>query len=354
MAKQNDLPPSSTVSGVVLDASGKPEANTVVAQRWVCENGVLSPDGPSMRTDENGRFSGNVSTFRFPIALMAVDAKGRLGQSMLLSKADLSSSLSFRLAPLEPVRMRVEVKQLPGYVETQEMEIYAQSPNPTNAKNPDQAFFLGFDNAKAPLRLPPGTYRLLVRTRTISYFQHAFTLPDQASGLDLGALEADASTEGMLFGHPIPEWHLLDSRGCLPTVKVSDFRGKWLLVEAWAYWCVPCVQEGIPALMKFSDEHKAYADRYSALAFHTYNSLERAKVASLADVDKLTASTKAKYWGGRDIPVPILLDQNDETAKLREIGAIPNVMLIDPNGVLVRTNDPYGYLDHELKSSVKK
>jgi thiol-disulfide isomerase/thioredoxin len=39
------------------------------------------------------------------------------------------------------------------------------------------------------------------------------------------------------------------------TVKLSDFRGKWVVVNYWATWCPPCVKE-IPELQTFHDAHR--------------------------------------------------------------------------------------------------
>ena len=41
------------------------------------------------------------------------------------------------------------------------------------------------------------------------------------------------------------------------TVKLSDFRGKPILIDFWATWCSPC-REAIPGIEKI---HKAYADK---------------------------------------------------------------------------------------------
>lgn len=37
--------------------------------------------------------------------------------------------------------------------------------------------------------------------------------------------------------------------------KLSEFRGKWVVVNYWATWCPPCQRE-IPDLVEFYDKHK--------------------------------------------------------------------------------------------------
>jgi len=38
-------------------------------------------------------------------------------------------------------------------------------------------------------------------------------------------------------------------------VRLSDFRGQWVVVNYWATWCAPCRKE-IPDLAKMNDERK--------------------------------------------------------------------------------------------------
>jgi thiol-disulfide isomerase/thioredoxin len=38
-------------------------------------------------------------------------------------------------------------------------------------------------------------------------------------------------------------------------VSLSDYRGKWVIVNYWATWCPPCLDE-IPDLVEFHEKHK--------------------------------------------------------------------------------------------------
>lgn len=107
-------------------------------------------------------------------------------------------------------------------------------------------------------------------------------------------------------------------------VKLSSLRGKYLLVDFWASWCVPCRQEN-PNVVK---AYKAYKDK----GFHIISvSLDRpgAKDKWLEAIRKdgltWTHVSDLKFW------------QND-IAKEYGIQAIPQNLLLDPSGKIIAKN----------------
>lgn len=96
-------------------------------------------------------------------------------------------------------------------------------------------------------------------------------------------------------------------------------KGKYLLVDFWASWCLPC-RAAMPHLAEMS---KKYADILNVVSIGVW---ENAK----ADNDKA-----AKEVG---ISWPHIYDADSLTVKKYSLQGVPTLMLVDPEGtILVRT-----------------
>lgn len=98
---------------------------------------------------------------------------------------------------------------------------------------------------------------------------------------------------------------------------LSALRGKWILVNFWATWCGPCLEE-MPGLERFS--HSSTARRMVILA------ISESHVSHKKIVDFLK-----KY----QITYTVLNDPFGEVADSYHVSGLPTTALISPNGHLM-------------------
>ena len=82
--------------------------------------------------------------------------------------------------------------------------------------------------------------------------------------------------------------------------------------------------------MKLWDKYEPLGDEFTIIAFHD----DRAK--TFEELDEKLADVIADRWDGRELPFPILLDATGKTLREYGISAFPTLLLIDPEGKLVK------------------
>jgi thiol-disulfide isomerase/thioredoxin len=123
----------------------------------------------------------------------------------------------------------------------------------------------------------------------------------------LAALSAFAFGQA---GSPAPELALKDIRG--RTLRLSDYRGKVVLLNFWATWCAPCRAE-MPDLVKWQREHKSRGLQVIGV---TYPPQELAEVRQFIRSIKVNypvamgrEETKALFDKGETLPVTVVIDR---------------------------------------------
>jgi peroxiredoxin len=110
------------------------------------------------------------------------------------------------------------------------------------------------------------------------------------------------------------EFSMKDLKG--QTHRLTDYRGKWVLVNFWATWCPPCQQE-TPELVALHNAHQAKDLVVLGVALDS-----RKK-----DVEKFVTKYQVSYTMG--------VGDYKMAAQLGEVEALPTTFLIDPTGKLV-------------------
>ena len=130
---------------------------------------------------------------------------------------------------------------------------------------------------------------------------------------------AGTSSAPAAVGSQAPDFSLKDING--KVVRLSDLRGKVVLLEFWATWCAPC-KETIPALIALD---KQYMGRDFALI-------------SIAMDEGSSAIKRLQEFSSRQkITYPVLMD-NQETSQAYNVRGVPVSFLIDKKGIIVKTH----------------
>jgi len=108
------------------------------------------------------------------------------------------------------------------------------------------------------------------------------------------------------------EFMLKDIQG--KTHRLADYRGKWLLVNYWATWCPPCLDE-IPELVSL---HNAHHEKDLQVIGIAIESGSEKKVADFA-----------KAHG---ISYPIVMGNRTVTDQIGAVEVLPVSFLYNPKG----------------------
>jgi thiol-disulfide isomerase/thioredoxin len=107
---------------------------------------------------------------------------------------------------------------------------------------------------------------------------------------------------------------LTDSNG--RAHRLSDYRGKWLIVNFWATWCPPCLEE-IPDLVALKEARKDVQVLGVAMEFQ-----DSKQVLQFAE--------------GMFVNYPIILGSNKDADQVGSVPGLPTTFFFNPKGKLVK------------------
>jgi thiol-disulfide isomerase/thioredoxin len=312
-----------TVSGKVVDSSGKPVAGVEVAWFWNAEDAAMKAYQPAV-SDAQGRFTLKVNDGGRPVAVLGLDKERKTGALVSVDKKSADNKVTLTLGPLVRVKGKFSCKELAelgGKLTWTNLYMLTADGSRIVGNASKEAAF--------DFVLPPGTYKMHGYGTDMKDVRQDLTLRSDQPVLDLQTIEAEPTVIARHKGKAPPAWHISDARGVKKEVQLADYKGKWVLVEFFTHWCGPCVAQSLPGLMDFYDEHKEHRGQFEILAVH----VQYAK--DFADYDDKMKNTRQNLWHGQDLPFPVLLDDSDQTIKAFGIRAFPTTILIDPEGKLV-------------------
>ncbi len=133
----------------------------------------------------------------------------------------------------------------------------------------------------------------------------------------VGALWGCAREEKpALEGNLAPDFTLKNLAG--QEVKLSDLRGKVVLVNFWATWCPPCREE-VPSMDRLN---RAMAGKpFQMLAI---------------SIDEGGKGAVESFFNKAGVTLPTLLDAGQKAGKRYGITGVPETFIVDKKGVILK------------------
>jgi peroxiredoxin len=116
-------------------------------------------------------------------------------------------------------------------------------------------------------------------------------------------------------GIPAPDFTFPGPNG--ERISLSDHRGKVVLVNVWATWCPPCVEE-MPSIEKLYKKFKG--EKFEILA---------------VSIDAEGAKAVAPFMKKHRLTFPALLDPEGTIKTAYRVTGVPESFIIDKGGILV-------------------
>lgn len=147
----------------------------------------------------------------------------------------------------------------------------------------------------------------------IAYF--AYTALSGGYGQDKALPENSSSQNGEK--QAAPDFTVYDNQG--NEVRLSDYKGKPVVLNFWASWCPPCKGE----MPHFNE---VYADEKDKVVF---------MMVDMVDGQRETQKKGQQYVSDQGYDLPVYFDNQQQAATTYGISSIPTTVFIDKDGNIV-------------------
>jgi peroxiredoxin len=184
----------------------------------------------------------------------------------------------------------------------------------------------------------PGSHRLLttvlrialslIVVASVGVSVHWLTKPDTPAAPAAMSAVADEEPAEMAslgpvdagpprVGEPAPDFALMSTDG--QPVRLSELRGRAVLLNFWATWCGPCKVE----LPDFDSVYRSQRESdFTVLAVNFQESRKEART----------------YMAENNLDLPTLLDARGEVAQAYRVAGLPATFFIDRDGIVREVN----------------
>lgn len=141
----------------------------------------------------------------------------------------------------------------------------------------------------------------------------------------------------LTIGDTVPEMEISNLvNHSSTTVRLSDFRGKLLIIDFWATWCSPCIA-AFPKMHSLSEKFK---NNIQILAV-----TEESKAVVTSFFDKIKKT--------KTIPVPVSVTDDKKLSQLFFHATIPHYVWIDGTGKIIAITDAEDVNEDNISSYLR-
>lgn len=335
-----------SINGTVVDSKGQPQAGIEIAASWnVSEKDFQLTPAQKIESDKAGQFAGKVPAGDGPLVILAFDKTRTRGALRVVPLEDVEKPVRLELTPLVKTSLELAIGDFEKKPAKVRVQCYAE---PMNVR----FLTVETDAQKLALKLPVGSYSITADAPDAVAVSTQMDLDADEPDFDCGRLKIEPKPgKAGAKSRATPEFKITDAIGVDKSMKLSDYKGKWVVIDFWGYWCGPCVNIGLPSLFKFAKENQADSGKFVILTFHQGRS-EKTLAECKAQFDRLNEKT----WKFDKFPFPIVMDASGETVRNFKIQGYPTTVLIDPSGAIVETDvgAGRGICEARLLSELKK
>lgn len=155
----------------------------------------------------------------------------------------------------------------------------------------------------------------------------------------LALVSASVSQAQVFQPRPIPVVDVKDMDGKTVSTSTLNNNGKPMVLDFWATWCKPCINELTAINDLYSDWQKETG----------------VKIIAISVDDARTMSNVKPFVNGKDWDYEVYVDPNGDMKRALNIGAVPYVFLVNGKGEIVSVHTGYAPGDeNKLYEEIKK
>jgi hypothetical protein len=219
--------PEVTIKASVVDTDGNPVRGASVDTNWSALTGRrLEPSAKAATTDTHGNIEHKFSIYRFPVMLTVIDHVRGIGACKVLTEDPGDTVVELTAKPLA----RLMVKPKFDGPAPDSVGMYIQMPG-------EQRVMLGYVKiaGEADLMVPAEDCQIWVYSmQTDSVTKDISMKPGETTIID--DVEMKLSGLAKSIGKQALPLAISETLGVPKDFKLTDLKGKWVLMEFWGFW----------------------------------------------------------------------------------------------------------------------